>query len=414
MRVRNLLACVGLAFGLTLANQAFAEPTEKAEKAFVALAPLESEALKQAAGEGWDDPKTERVPNYLRALAVTHPKAVGSFAHLFKTVLCGGSVSPNVKLAMGLRIAQMNGSPYLSRHLLRLSKILQNERSVATASPAYRIGVLYAEHLAKAVRGVTDNEFMQARGVYNDAEIVELTATTCFFNYFSRFCNGAGLPLEAWASESPNGQAKLAERKIARARVTLATDEELEMGSTLLKRTVDPRQSLGFRIANSQRAMLRVPDIGAAWWGYWQDIRTETKLGRPDLLHISFAVSTLNECRYCVLHQVGGLSRAGVSISKLQSMRESDALLSPKEKTLTDFARKLTSSPQTVAAQDYEALRAGVADDAEAVDALLQTCAFNFMNRFTDGLRLPSEDEAIHTYQEVYGDKAYEKFYDKR
>ena len=44
------------------------------------------------------------------------------------------------------------------------------------------------------------------------------------------------------------------------------------------------------------------------------------------------------------------------------------------------------------------------------MDALLQPCAFNFMSRFTDGLRLPSEDEAIRVYQEVYGEGAYRAF----
>ena len=34
---------------------------------------------------------------------------------------------------------------------------------------------------------------------------------------------------------------------------------------------------------------------------------------------------------------------------------------------------------------------------------LLQTCNFAFMNRFTDGLQLPSEDEAIKVYHETYG-----------
>jgi hypothetical protein len=33
-----------------------------------------------------------------------------------------------------------------------------------------------------------------------------------------------------------------------------------------------------------------------------------------------------------------------------------------------------------------------------------QSCAVAFMNRFTDGLRLPSEGEAIRVYQETYGD----------
>jgi hypothetical protein len=52
----------------------------------------------------------------------------------------------------------------------------------------------------------------------------------------------------------------------------------------------------------------------------------------------------------------------------------------------------------------------GLGDDTEAMDALLQTCAFNFMNRFTDGLRLPSEEEAIRVYQEVYGEGSYRAF----
>jgi len=38
-----------------------------------------------------------------------------------------------------------------------------------------------------------------------------------------------------------------------------------------------------------------------------------------------------------------------------------------------------------------------------ALEVMLQTCAFAFMNRFTDRLQLPSEDEPIRVYQETYG-----------
>ena len=38
----------------------------------------------------------------------------------------------------------------------------------------------------------------------------------------------------------------------------------------------------------------------------------------------------------------------------------------------------------------------------ELHEVLLQACNFSFMNRFTDGLRLPSEDEAIKIYRDVY------------
>jgi hypothetical protein len=44
------------------------------------------------------------------------------------------------------------------------------------------------------------------------------------------------------------------------------------------------------------------------------------------------------------------------------------------------------------------------------MEVLLQTCAFNFMNRFTDNLGLASEDEAVHTYEQVYGTGAYGRF----
>ena len=59
---------------------------------------------------------------------------------------------------------------------------------------------------------------------------------------------------------------------------------------------------------------------------------------------------------------------------------------------------------------DYAALQTALGNDQEATDAVLQTCMFSFMNRFTDGLRLPSEDEAVRTYNEVYGPHAYQQF----
>lgn len=39
---------------------------------------------------------------------------------------------------------------------------------------------------------------------------------------------------------------------------------------------------------------------------------------------------------------------------------------------------------------------------------LLQCGNFAYMNRFTDGLSLPSEDEAIKIYHETYG-KSFEE-----
>src|SRR6266480_7743902 len=60
-----------------------------------------------------------RVPNYLRALSAA-PGAANAYAHLIKTVLYSGTLEPEVKEGMGLRMAQVYGSPYVAAHMERL------------------------------------------------------------------------------------------------------------------------------------------------------------------------------------------------------------------------------------------------------------------------------------------------------
>jgi alkylhydroperoxidase family enzyme len=76
--------------------------------------------------------------------------------------------------------------------------------------------------------------------------------------------------------------------------------------------------------------------------------------------------------------------------------------LTTKELSAVTFARLVTRSPASVTGADFDKLRAEFGERG-ALEVLLQTCAFSFMNRFTDGLRLPSEDEAVRVYRETYG-----------
>jgi hypothetical protein len=66
------------------------------------------------------------------------------------------------------------------------------------------------------------------------------------------------------------------------------------------------------------------------------------------------------------------------------------------------LARRLTRCASEPAAADHRELQR-VFGEKGALEVLMQTCTFNFMNRFTDGLRLPSEAEAVRIYREVYG-----------
>jgi AhpD family alkylhydroperoxidase len=159
-------------------------------------------------------------------------------------------------------------------------------------------------------------------------------------------------------------------------------------------------------IANSQRAFLLVPGISRRWRAYTTTTRIYESVNRELKLHVSFAISMANGCRYCTLHQVLGLRRLGVDPSKLMAMVKDDSALTRRELTAVTFARKITREPAKLTKSDYEALVSEFKEQG-ALEVLLQCGNFAYMNRFTDGLRLPSEDEAIKTYHETYG-KSFE------
>src|SRR5262249_54782419 len=58
---------------------------------------------------GADVLEAGKIPNYVRGLALL-PDAAKPFAEAFKAYLYGGSIAPETKMAVGLRIAQVYGS----------------------------------------------------------------------------------------------------------------------------------------------------------------------------------------------------------------------------------------------------------------------------------------------------------------
>lgn len=358
-----------------------------------------------------------RVPNYLRALALM-PQAIKPYSNAVRTFIYGGTMAPETKLVMALRIAQINQSPYTAAHVMRwlrasphgvsLLGCLQAGR-VPDLSVAEQTAVRYADLLTRDVQGINDAEFSKTRASFNDSQLVELTMTVCFFNYFTRYVEALNLPVEAWALD-PNIKPNiptLAKNPLAQARIGLVSDEEIKAAiaaDAARKEAATNPNGLGLGMANSQRAMMRVPDLQAAWRTHGTAVRHNSNIGRAIQLQVSFAVSLANGCRYCTVHQVVGLRRLGVDPAKLIAMKKDDSALTPRELVAVNFARKLTRQPSSISDADYAALRQEF-QDYGALEVVLQTCAFAFMNRFTDNLRLPSEDEAIHTYQEVYGAK---------
>ena len=72
------------------------------------------------------------IPNYLRAMAPM-PGVPAAFAHVMKTLLYGGAIEPEIKLGMGLRMAQMHGSPYVAAHMERYLRTTGKGRAILSA-----------------------------------------------------------------------------------------------------------------------------------------------------------------------------------------------------------------------------------------------------------------------------------------
>lgn len=367
-------------------------------------------------------PRTARVPlldgatepSFVRAMALT-PNAAAPMRDLFEAVVDHGALPSEYKLAMAMRIAQIYSSPYLAAHASRRLRATNDGRAVlalfdrgaALGSTAPAIAISYAGKLTRGVHGVSNEDFRLVRSQFNDSQIVELTTTTCFFNYLVRFVEALRLPVEPWALEPATaGESQV---KLPVARVSLISDEEIEALEARIKaqsaNTTTNNWNIGF--ANSMRAMLLSPAAASAWMKYGNATREYATVDRTLKLHISFAVSMANGCRYCTLHQVLGLRRQGVEIAKLAAMEKDDSALSPRELTAVRFARKLTTNPAGISNQDYEGLEKEFGKPG-ALEVVQQTCTFAFMNRFTDGLRLPSEDEAVRVYLETYGRRFHE------
>ncbi|HEX8282765.1 MAG TPA: carboxymuconolactone decarboxylase family protein [Pyrinomonadaceae bacterium] len=378
----------------------------------VALADVGAESLKAASPA--DPLEGAEAPNYIRALA-RQTGAAPQFARLVRVALYGGTLPHEIKMAMALRVAQQLNSPYTAAHASRWLRASERGRELLARvrdgrleklPTAEQLALSYADSLTHGVHDVSDADFARVRAHFNDAQLVELTMAVCFFNYFTRMNEALGLPVETWALE---GQAatppSVAAYRPPPARVALISDEEMSATGAVAaaaRQTQAPAAGLGLGVANSQRAMLRVPDLAQAWRAYGQAVRENASIGRDIQLQVSFAVSMVNGCRYCTLHQVLGLRRLGVEPSKLVAMKKDDSQLTPRELAAVAFARLVTRAPAAVSDADFGKLKAEFGERG-ALEVLLQTCAFSFMNRFTDGLRLPSEDEAVRVYRETYG-----------
>ncbi len=74
-----------------------------------------------------------------------------------------------------------------------------------------------------------------------------------------------------------------------------------------------------------------------------------------------------------------------------QDYREAD--MSPRERTILDYAVKLTLRPSEMQRSDVERLRGAGLSDGEILDVCQVTSYYNYVNRLADGLGVNLEGE---------------------
>ncbi len=124
-------------------------------------------------------------------------------------------------------------------------------------------------------------------------------------------------------------------------------------------------------------------------------------LSRTQREMIAVVVSRENQCEYCVSHHREALAKY-VKDEDLLDRICSDyrtADLRPGDRTLLDYASKLTASPATVEESDIVTMRRYGYTDEDILLANLIVAYFNFVNRIALGLGVEHSDDEVGGYK---------------
>lgn len=117
---------------------------------------------------------------------------------------------------------------------------------------------------------------------------------------------------------------------------------------------------------------------------------------------IAVIVSAANNCEYCIEHHGEALNHFWKDKAKVKALSENyqEISLNEKDRSLCDYAFKLTKEPEKInETEDINRLKACGFDDRSILDAALVTAYFNFVNRMVMGLGVHLEEDGGKGYQ---------------
>jgi uncharacterized peroxidase-related enzyme len=149
-----------------------------------------------------------------------------------------------------------------------------------------------------------------------------------------------------------------------------------------------PLEKLGF-VPNVLRVVALRPAHLLAWWAYYDELmRGESGLSKARREMIAVVVSTANRCHYCIVSHSAALRKLTgdpVLVEQLATNYKY-APLDERDRSMLDFATKLTEQSHRCGPEDAEALRAAGWSDEEIMDIAQVAAMFNFTNRLASGL----------------------------
>jgi uncharacterized peroxidase-related enzyme len=181
--------------------------------------------------------------------------------------------------------------------------------------------------------------------------------------------------------------------RAAKARTSATADDDTKITAlTLSPQTLSPDMAAYF--AKCEEKLGFVPNVLkayafdmaklSAFVAMYNDLMlAPSGLSKLEREMIAVAVSAQNRCYYClVAHGAGVRQLSGdPALGELMAMNYRAARLSKRERTMLDFAVKLTAEPWLIEEADREALRRAGFEDRDIWDIAAVAGFFNMSNR---------------------------------
>jgi uncharacterized peroxidase-related enzyme len=175
----------------------------------------------------------------------------------------------------------------------------------------------------------------------------------------------------------------------------LAEPKRSELDPDIQKYFAKCDEKLGF-VPNVLRAYSFNQEKLRAFMGMYNELMLgPSGLSKLEREMIAVVVSSINHCFYCLVahgaavRQLSGDPRLG----ELMAMNYRAAEISPKQRTMLDFAAKMTETPDRMTEADRQVLRGSGWSDADIWDIAATASFFNMSNRMASAIDMMPNPE---------------------